>query len=92
MRRAKKEKNPWADLDVDFKETVANMKDEEIRARVAEVALNEVENQAAKKVDQDLKDKVAAARFAGEQYREATKMNKLRQAFAHSILAARGHA
>ncbi len=90
MRRMKKDKSPWADLDVEFKENVAGMTDEEISQRIAEVAMNEVENLAAKKADQDLKEKRDAAKFAGEQYSEATKMNRLRISFAHSILEARG--
>jgi len=92
MRRAKKEKSPWAALDDGFKDALAALNDDEIHRRIAEVALNEVANQEAKKVDEDLKEKVEAAKFAGETYREATKMNKLRIGFAHSILEARGRA
>jgi len=90
MRRTKKEKSPWAALDDDYKDTLASFNDEEIRRRIAQVALDEVVNQEAKKADEDLKAKVESAKFAGEAYREATKMNKLRIGFAHSILEARG--
>lgn len=90
MPRFGKKKSPFADLDQDFKDTVANMTDEEVKKRCAEVALAEHENRLAKKADVDLADKAAAAKFAGEQYREATKMNKLRIAYAHFILEARG--
>lgn len=140
-----KKKSPFADLDQEFKDNVANMSDDEIKARVAEIFLNEEENQRQKKSDQDLAEKVSAARvaatkvvkengavdvppgsgltekvvaakfaeervriakktdedlksalqavkFAGEGYREATKMNKLRIAYAHFILEGRGKA
>lgn len=88
----RKKKAPFADLDQDFKDTVASMSDEEIKKRCAEVALAEHENREAKKADTDLAEKLGAAKFAGEQYREATKMNKLRIAYAHFILEARGKA
>lgn len=89
-RRGFAKKAPFADLDQDFKDTVANMSEEEIRKRISEVALNEHENREAKKKDMDLKEKQSAAKFAGAQYVEATKMNKLRIAYAHFILEGRG--
>ena len=70
-----KPKSPFADLDAEFKAGIDGMSEEEIKRRVSEVAIAEHENRAAKKKDQDLADKVAAVKFAGEQYREATKMN-----------------
>lgn len=90
MARGFKKKVPFADLDQDFKDTIANMTDEDIRKRCAEVALNEHENRENKKKDLDLKEKQEAAKFAGAQYAEATKMNKLRIAYAHFILESRG--
>jgi len=90
MARGFQKKSPFADLDSDFKTSIDSMSEEDIKRRVSEVAINEHENRAAKKKDQDLADKMAAVKFAGEQYREATKMNKLRIAYAHFILEARG--
>lgn len=83
-------KSPFSDLDTEFKDNVANMSDEDIKRRVAEVAISEHENRASKKKDVDLQEKQAAAKYAGEQYAEATKMNKLRIAYAHFILESRG--
>lgn len=90
MARGFKKKSPFADLDQEFKDTIDNMSDEDIKKRVSEVAIAEHENRANKAKDEDLAEKVAAAKFAGEQYREATKMNKLRIAYAHFILESRG--
>ena len=90
MARGFKKKSPFADLDAEFKETIDNMSEEDIKRRISEVAIAEHENREAKKKDEDLAEKVAAVKFAGEAYREATKMNKLRIAYAHFILEARG--
>ena len=89
-RRGFAKKSPFSDLDQEFKDTIASMAEEEIRKRIAEVALNEHENRENKKKDMDLKEKLSAAKFAGAQYAEATKMNKLRIAYAHFILEGQG--
>lgn len=83
-------KSLFADLDQEFKTTIESFTDDEVRKRIAEVAIAEHENRVAKKNDVDLAEKLSAAKFAGEQYRDATKMNKLRIAYAHSILEGRG--
>lgn len=59
-------------LEVDRMEPAA------IKTLLAEVTLNERENQNNKKLDQDLAEKKAAYSFASEGYKEATKANKLR--------------
>lgn len=89
-RRGFGKKSPFADLDQEFKDNVANMSDEEVKRRIAEVAINEHENREAKKKDVDLQDKMATAKMAGEGYRDATKQNKLRIAYAHMVLESRG--
>lgn len=90
MARGFKKKGPYEDLDKEYKETIENMSDEDIKRRVSEVAIAEHENREAKTKDKDLADKVSAVKFASEQYREATKMNKLRIGYAHFILESRG--
>lgn len=90
MARGRPKKSPFADLDQDFKDVVANYKDEEIRAKLCEVAINEHENREAKRLDLDLQQKKEIAALAGEIYRESTKMNKLRTEYCYDILAARG--
>lgn len=91
-RRGFSKKSPFSDLDQEYKDTVANLDEIEIKKRISEVALNEHENREAKKADQDLKEKLSAAKFAGAQYSEATKMNRLRIAYAHFILESKGKA
>ncbi len=90
MARKFSKKNPFADLDQEYKDNIANMQDEEIKKRVSEIAIAEHENREAKKKDQDLKDKQEAVKFAAAQYVEGTKMNRLRIAYAHFILESRG--
>lgn len=85
-------KGPFDDLDSDFKTTVENMSDDEIKAKIFEVACNEVDNLKAKKDDQDLKDAKERAKMAGEVYVEATKFNKMRIGYAKYILESRGKA
>lgn len=85
-----KKKSPFADLDAEYKTNIENMTEEEIKKRISEVALAEHENREAKKADQDLKEKLSAAKYAGAQYAEGTKMNRLRIAYAHFILESRG--
>jgi hypothetical protein len=83
-------KNKFEQLDEDFRTLIENGTEEQIRAKLAEVALAEHENQVAKKSDEDLAEKKDAAKLAGEQYAEATKTNKLRIAYAYFILESRG--
>jgi predicted neutral ceramidase superfamily lipid hydrolase len=85
-----KSKDRFEDLDSDYKSAIDSASEEEIRRRISEAALNEAQNQENKKQDQDLKEKKEAAKMAGEQYKEATKSNKLRIGYARSILEARG--
>lgn len=83
-------KNPFDDLPQDFKDAMENMSDEEIKQAMANVAISEQQNQDAKRDDQDLAEKLEAAKFAGEGYREASKMNKLKIKYGYSILDGRG--
>ena len=89
MGRPKKDK--FDDLDAEFKDSVASMAVDEIRMKIAQVALNEEENLKAKEDDEDLLAKKEAAKFAGEQYAEASKMNRLRIRFMRRILGDRGN-
>lgn len=76
-------------LDEDFKTSVENGKEEEIRALISKTAIAEYENQLNKKNDIDLQEKKAAAKYAGEQYSDATKIHKARIAYAYYILESR---
>ena len=88
--RGRPKKNPFEDLDDEYKSFIEGATDEEIRHRISEVAINEVLNQEAKGDDQDLAEKLEAAKGAGLQYKEASAMNKARIGYAKTILEARG--
>ena len=90
-RRPSNKKNEFENLDQDFKDTISNMNNEEIRKKIAEVALNEHENKLAQKKDEDLKRKIELVKCAKEPYTEATKMNRYRISYAHYILNSRGN-
>lgn len=90
MARPKKDSNPFAALDEDFRTAIESGTDDEIRRKVSDVAFNEQENQRMKAEDMQLQEAKAAAKEAGEQYSDASKMNKLRIRYAFSVLDARG--
>ncbi len=89
MARGRKKKLEFEELDSEFKDTIASLSDEQIKQRMAEIAMNEQENQNAKKADTDLEEKIAQAKYAGEVYKEATKFNRLRTKYCCEIINAR---
>ncbi len=91
MARLPKKKDEFADLDSDFKDAVAGESPEDIRKRIAQVALNELENQRLKKEDTDLETKKEEFKEAGAVYREASKANKLRLKFMRRVLKDKGN-
>jgi hypothetical protein len=91
-KRGRPPKGEFDDLPMDFKEAVEHLAPEEINMRIAEVAKSEVENLENKKADQDLAEKLAAAKEAGAQYRDATKQNKLKIRFMKRVLGDKGKA
>lgn len=88
MGRSKKD--PFEDLDQDFKNAVAGMNEMEIRQKISSVALNQVALIEAKENDEDFQQKKEAASVAGEVYRDGTKANKLRIAFCKRVLGDKG--
>jgi hypothetical protein len=82
--RPKKEQ--FADLDEEFKALIDGGNEGEIRLAVQRVALNESDNQEAKKADEDLREKKEQAKMAGEGYADATKANKVRVEYAKFML------
>lgn len=89
MARGRKKKLEFEELDSEFKDTIASLSDEQIKQRMAEIAMNEQENLNAKKADADLEEKIAQAKYAGEAYKEATKFNRLRTKYCCEIINAR---
>lgn len=88
MGRAKKD--PFEDLDADFKDSVAAMSELEVRQKISSVALNQVALLEAKDADEDYQTKKEIASEAGAVYREGTKMNKIRIAFCKRVLGDKG--
>jgi hypothetical protein len=89
-RRGRKAKDPFEDLDSEFKDAVASMKDEEIKTRIAQVAMDQQALNEAKKNDEDLKQRQSAVKVAMEPYRAGNKGCQLRIKYARMILDARG--
>lgn len=77
-------------IDAEFKTSVENGNEAEVRALISQTAISEIENQQAKREDQDLINKRAEAFYAGEQYRDRTKINKARSAYCYYMLDSRG--
>ena len=90
MGRPKKNTDPFADLDTDFKDAIASSTPEEINKRISDIAKAEEENLRAKAEDQDLAEKKAQAAEASVQYRDASKMNRMRIRFAMRVLGDKG--
>lgn len=83
-------KDPFEDLDDDFKSTAENMDETALRGKVSEIALNQEALMEAKGADVDLAQKREQASIAGAVYREGTKMNKLRTKYLRLMLDAKG--
>ena len=88
MGRAKKD--IFEDLPKEFKESVSGMKEAEIRDQITKVSLNQAALMEAKDADQDLTEKKEAAKEAGAQYREGTKVNKAKVAWCRQVLSDQG--
>lgn len=91
-RKFKGPKDPFAELDTEWKDAVAQSNDDDIKKRVAEIALELEKLRAAKKLDTDYISKVNEAKEAGRVYKEGEKGARLRIQYARSILEARGKA
>lgn len=84
------DKGPWSKLDKTWKENLEAAKDDELRAKASQIALNEVANQTNKAADLDLAAAKAKATAAAEQYTTNTKANKLKVQYIRHLLEARG--
>lgn len=80
-----KKKGKFDDLDTDFKTTVDNMSDSEIRLRIAEVVLAQRQIMEAKKKDTDLAEKQALVKKLSEKYRKSSELNDFRIEFAKDL-------
>jgi hypothetical protein len=79
-------KDPFVQLDDDFKASVNSMDEAEIRNTIAKVALDQAALQEAKEQDTDLAEKKEIAREAGTIYRDGTKHNKIKILYCRQAL------
>lgn len=88
----KKSKVPFSELPESFKDAMNSAQTDELQKTLADIHKDDERNAAAKKADQDLKEKAVAYQEAGRSYREIAKLNKSKTAFIIQLLAGRGEA
>ena len=91
-RRPRGSKDPFAALPTEFKDAMAAAQGAELQEKLAGITKSNEQNQAAKKADQDLKEKGAIYQQAGLPYKETAKLNSLKAKYIMRILADRGDA
>lgn len=92
MARPKGSKNKVAfdDLSEEFKTAIAQSSREEVKNRIAEIAMAESNNQTMKAADQDLADKKEQVKLAAEGYVGKTKDHKLKIAYMMQVIGDKG--
>jgi DNA polymerase III delta prime subunit len=85
-------KDPFEELDEDFKNSIQAMDEADIRRRISDVALADAALRIAKDDDMDLQKAKEVAKEAGAIYREGAKANKLKISFCKRVLEDRGKA
>ncbi len=88
----KADKEPFAAVPEEFKSAAEAMSRDDIKKKVAEIALNHVELMKAKKDDGDLMEKRETFKEAGAIYREGSKANKLKIEYLKAMLDSKGGA
>lgn len=83
-------KDPFAQLDEDFKASAQAMDEQQLRDTIAKVALDQSALQEAKEQDTDLSTKKEIAREAGAIYRDGNKQCSLKINFCREILGGKG--
>lgn len=89
-RKPQGPKDPFAALPNSFKEAMEAAQGAELQEKLAGITKSNEQNLAAKKADQDLKEKGQAYQQAGLQYKETAKLNSLKAKYIMRILADRG--
>jgi hypothetical protein len=88
--RGRGPKDPFEDLPSEFKDAVMQSNEGDIRARLANVALDQQALIEAEKIDLDFQSKKEAAKVAGEVYRAGKKLNQLKIKFMRQTLQSQG--
>lgn len=89
-RKQRKEKDPFEDLNDEFRAKIDGASETDLREEIANIALADGELMAAKQLDQDLKEKRQAASIAGAIYREGFTANRLKQKYIRQTMESRG--
>lgn len=71
-------KNPFADLPSDFKDAVADLSPDEIRLRIADIALHQMELKRQRKLDKQLQEAKSKVEQLAEKYKTASALNTLK--------------
>lgn len=91
-RKNRGPKDPFSALPTEFKDAMAAAQGSELQEKLATITKSNEQNLAAKKADQDLKEKGQAYQQAGLVYKETAKLNSLKAKYIMRILADRGDA
>jgi hypothetical protein len=86
----KAEKDPFVLVPEEFKDAVEGMDVVEIKQRIAQVSIDQVELMNAKKQDQDLEEKKELYKEAGLVYREGSKLNRVKIEFCKAMIDSKG--
>lgn len=92
MPKTFKKKDKFADLSSEFKDAIAGSNAEQIRDRVATVALEHDQLMKAKEDDGHLKSVKADYDEANATYRTSNKMTKLKIKYCNQVLRDQGKA
>lgn len=90
MAKMKMDKDPWEVVPEEFKDAVNGESVDDIKKRVAKVALDQCELMAVKKQDQDLAEKHEQFKEASMMYREGTKANKKKIEYCRMMIESKG--
>lgn len=85
-------KDPFRALPETFKDAMTSAGPEELHKQLAAITKSELQNQAAKKADPDVKERREALGVATRGYSEATKLNNLKAGYITRQLADKGDA
>ena len=90
MGRPKKDKDPFADLDSEFRDSVATGDVAKIRDLIAQTALNQQALEQAQEDDEDLAEKKETVKYAMEPYNDGKRANKLKIKYCRQVLGDKG--
>jgi hypothetical protein len=77
-------------LSEEFTASVNSASEDAVRRKISDAALDEVENQKLKREDPDLSSLKEQLKEAGVQYKERSKVNKLKIKYCQELLEGQG--